>query len=406
MIFRRGKARSEPVTSERTVARAATWAAGVALVAVVVSMADQPDPFGRSSSDSMAAFFATAVGGLSLLWAVRERAALLAARGHVAWMIMATLATLIWAGLWSWDGADLPDMLANAVALGPPLIGLALWGMWLRYDDARRTPWQSIGGGSRYSGAEALRSVSAPLTAGVLLTILAGVLASVTGQTGGIPGVLPSESDVFELAFLMAAGIAGLRITFTLLDRPRVRADVQMAAHLHDSVLQQLAVIRRSADDPAAVRAIARATERDLRDWLAGRNVRSARMLTDALRAVTRTVEDENPGAVIEFVTAGDLWATDRIAPAVDATREALRNAVRHGGGSARLFAEVAENGALAIYVRDTGPGFDPAAVPAERRGVRDAIIGRMQAAGGSATIDGGPEGTEVTLRLPAVDGS
>ena len=31
------------------------------------------------------------------------------------------------------------------------------------------------------------------------------------------------------------------------------------------------------------------------------------------------------------------------------------------------------------MFVRDRGPGFDPDAVPADRRGVRESIIGRME---------------------------
>ena len=85
----------------------------------------------------------------------------------------------------------------------------------------------------------------------------------------------------------------------------------------------------------------------------------------------------------------------------VEATREAIRNAVRHGSHTTKVFTEVGDEGEVAVFVRDNGPGFDLEHVVAERRGIRDAIIGRMESVGGSAEIESSAEGTEVTLRLP-----
>jgi signal transduction histidine kinase len=56
----------------------------------------------------------------------------------------------------------------------------------------------------------------------------------------------------------------------------------------------------------------------------------------------------------------------------------------------------------IAVFVRDRGAGFDPAAVPEDRQGIRESIKSRLERAGGSAIVTSAPgEGTEVELRLP-----
>ncbi|MEN0014233.1 MAG: ATP-binding protein, partial [Solirubrobacteraceae bacterium] len=175
--------------------------------------------------------------------------------------------------------------------------------------------------------------------------------------------------------------------------------------HLHDSVLQTLALIQRSATDPDRVVHLARTQERGLRAWLAGREETEITSLAVAVELVASEVEDET-GVLVDCVIGGDRPMDDRSRDLVAATREALRNATRHGGGAeVRLFLDV-DAAATTIFVRDDGSGFDPATVPEERRGVRDAIIGRMHHAGGSATYDSSPAGTEVALRLPLAEGS
>ncbi len=53
------------------------------------------------------------------------------------------------------------------------------------------------------------------------------------------------------------------------------------------------------------------------------------------------------------------------------------------------------------MFVRDRGSGFDPLAVPADRRGLRESIIGRMERHGGTATVrSNAGSGTEVELAL------
>jgi signal transduction histidine kinase len=186
--------------------------------------------------------------------------------------------------------------------------------------------------------------------------------------------------------------------------RARSEERAEVAAHLHDSVLQTLALIQKRADDPTQVARLARRQERDLRDWLAQTEPsRPDERLSDALRATAAEIEDSH-GAPIEAVVVGDAQLDDRFRALVAASREALTNAVKFAadGGPVRLYAEIDGAGAR-VFIDDRGPGFDPDSVPADRRGVRESIIGRMQRHGGSAEIRSEPgDGTEVELTMEA----
>jgi signal transduction histidine kinase len=176
-----------------------------------------------------------------------------------------------------------------------------------------------------------------------------------------------------------------------------------MAAHLHDSVLQTLAMVQRSAGDPGEVAAIARRQERELRAWLAGRPAPGqAARLAAALEASAADVEERH-GVPIEVVVVGDRELDTNHEAIVAAAREAMTNAAKFGSGSAvDVYAE-STGGRTQVFVRDRGPGFDTAAVPGDRRGVRDSIIGRMQRHGGRARVTSEPgAGTEVELLLEA----
>jgi signal transduction histidine kinase len=182
--------------------------------------------------------------------------------------------------------------------------------------------------------------------------------------------------------------------------RSEERADV--AAHLHDSVLQTLALIQRSAGDPATVSRLARAQERDLRSWLFDSRGDGPDTLAAALRAVAAEAEDAH-GVPVEVVCVGDAPVSDDDRPLVLATREAIINAAKHSGASTvDVYAEATAAG-IEIFVRDRGAGFDPERVADDRQGVRSSIIGRMERHGGSASVRSTPgEGTEVRLSLPA----
>ena len=176
------------------------------------------------------------------------------------------------------------------------------------------------------------------------------------------------------------------------------RAD--MAAHLHDSVLQTLALIQRQAADPKKVTALARRQERELRQWLYGESPAGG-SLVEALTAELLDVEDTH-GVDVEIVSVGDCELTPELTAVVRAAREAMVNAAKHSGvDRIDIYAEV-DPELVSVYVRDRGRGFDLAAVDEDRMGVRGSIVERVKRAGGRAIIRTMPgEGTEVRLELP-----
>jgi signal transduction histidine kinase/phage shock protein PspC (stress-responsive transcriptional regulator) len=176
------------------------------------------------------------------------------------------------------------------------------------------------------------------------------------------------------------------------------RAD--MAAHLHDSVLQTLALIQRQAADPKKVTALARRQERELRQWLYGETLGGG-SLVEALTAELLDVEDTH-GVDVELVSVGDCEVTAEVSALVRAAREAMVNAAKHSGASRiDVYAE-ADPDLVSVYVRDRGTGFDLAAVEEDRMGVRGSIVERVKRVGGRAIIRTSPgEGTEVRLELP-----
>jgi signal transduction histidine kinase len=186
----------------------------------------------------------------------------------------------------------------------------------------------------------------------------------------------------------------------------RARSDErsEVAAHLHDSVLQTLALIQKRSDDPEQVARLSRRQERELREWLADdRPARPDELLADALRAAAAEIEDSH-GAPIEAIVVGDVALDDRTRALVGAAREALTNAAKFAseGGPVRLYAEI-DDGDARVFIDDRGPGFDPERIPADRRGVRESIIGRMKRYGGRAEIRSEPgDGTEVELSIRA----
>ncbi len=173
-----------------------------------------------------------------------------------------------------------------------------------------------------------------------------------------------------------------------------------MAAHLHDSVLQTLALIQRT-DDPRRVIALARVQERELRRWLYGPEPTDGpELLSLALQKEVDRIESTF-AIPVHLVTVGDQPVDDRIGAMVASAGEAMANAARHSGASRiSLYCEVTEESAD-LWVSDLGHGFDLDSIPADRRGVTDSIIGRMASRGGKATVVSQPgSGTEVHLQM------
>jgi signal transduction histidine kinase len=181
-------------------------------------------------------------------------------------------------------------------------------------------------------------------------------------------------------------------------ERIRSQERAEVAAHLHDSVLQTLALMQKRVDDPREVAALARRQERELRAWLNGRRAAGEVTVALALEAVAAEVEEAHC-VPVEVVAVGDAPLDERAQALVAAAREALVNAAKFApGGPVALYAEV-DPERIEVFVRDRGPGFDPAAVPADRRGVRESIVGRMERHGGRAVVHTAPgAGTEVEL--------
>jgi signal transduction histidine kinase len=186
----------------------------------------------------------------------------------------------------------------------------------------------------------------------------------------------------------------------------RVRSEERaaVAAHLHDSVLQTLALIQRHADEPQAVSRLARSQERELRAWLYDpKVVREGGTWAGLVAGMVADVEADHE-MVVDPVVVGDAPVDEALAALGAATREALVNAAKHSGApAADLYTEVAEQ-RVSVFVRDRGKGFDPAEVPSDRRGLRDSVTGRLTRLGGTAEVRSAPgEGTEVELVLPRV---
>lgn len=267
-----------------------------------------------------------------------------------------------------------------------------------QFDEVERDRWaRRAGVGGR--GA-VLRVV------GGLGLVVVGVLLLVVGATGDVAQM--GRTLVAALSVLGGVGLVlapwGMRL-WRDLDSERAarareaeRADI--AAHLHDSVLQTLALIQRRSHNAEEVARLARAQERDLRSWLYGGPTPQAETVASAVAAVAADVEDLH-AAVVEVVTVGDRTIDERIAALLAALREALTNAARHGGGAVQVYVECGPEGVEA-FVRDRGPGFDPEDVSPDRLGVRESIVARMERHGGSARVVSAPgEGTEIRLCVP-----
>jgi signal transduction histidine kinase len=239
--------------------------------------------------------------------------------------------------------------------------------------------------------------------------LLAGGLAWLFSTRAKLALLRPLGGVVLVIAaIVLLLGPWWLRIARDLaLERQaKVRAEerVDIAARVHDSVLQTLALIQRRADDPQKVIQLARLQERELRSWLfEGRDPNE----TDAevtfaigVRQIQQDVE-ATYGVPVEAVTVGDCELDDNLNALLAAAREATVNAAKWSGASViSLFAEV-EPREVSLVVRDRGKGFDPEAVPADRKGLAESIRGRMTRRGGTATVTSAPgEGTKVTLKI------
>ena len=266
--------------------------------------------------------------------------------------------------------------------------------------------FQADGGGlrTRSPGKRAGTIASVVRLVGGLILVGSGtswLLASQFGWDGLQTVVAAAVALLAGVAVVMAPWLLRIWSRVRTADRERLRAEARadMAAHLHDSVLQTLALIQRQADDPVLVASLARRQERELRTWLYGEETR-AQTLKGALEQMRIDVEERFPIAV-EVICVSDMDLDEASTALVQAAGEAVTNAAKHSGAPrVDVFAEV-EPERVEVFVRDRGCGFNEAEIRPDRRGVKESIKARMERYGGTARIRTAPgEGTEVRLEL------
>ena len=285
-------------------------------------------------------------------------------------------------------------------------VGMAL--LWRQADEAQRERWLDSTGRVDpvriIFGTGGWQSVTRVVVGLLLIITAVGVFALREG----------SISDVTTIMLAAAVGVLGLAITVgpwiyrlagdltdERAERVRTQERADMAAHLHDSVLQTLALIQKNSHDSALVARLARSQERDLRSWLFEGESKDSATLAGAMRTIAAEVEDTH-GVDVDVVCVGDCPFSEPLRAIVNAAREALVNAAKHAGtGKVDLYVEISPS-AVEVFVRDRGVGFDPAEVPDDRMGVRGSIVDRMDRHGGTSEVRSTRgEGTEVRLRLP-----
>jgi signal transduction histidine kinase len=312
-------------------------------------------------------------------------------------IVTGVLLLLRGAGLWFGDRIVWP---ASIVALGSAII-------WTRGDETDRVRWARL-----WSRLPA--SVTEPVSGrGSRIRLLAGAgliaVGLVAFLTSNRPLELLGNAPAAVAAVLVGLGVTlgpwvwrlALQVAEERRERIRSQERAEMAAHLHDSVLQTLALIQRT-EDPAEMVALARGQERELRAWLYGKAPGArADSLSAALDAAAAEVERTHR-TPIEVVLVGDCPLDDGVRALVHACREAMVNAARHSRTRrVSVYVEV-EDDRVVAFVRDQGVGFDRGAVPADRRGIAESIEGRMERNGGVAVIETAPgRGTEVRLAVP-----
>jgi signal transduction histidine kinase len=354
---------------------------------------------------------ATAAGGLGVLlyalaWvalpAEGERASGLRVPrvpgGRDSWSVAAGIGLLVLAllllfrqwGLWVGDALVWPVVLAAAG-------GALIWRQSANAADpapVAEAP-AAAGGGSALGRA----ALGVALVVGAALLFLYFNDALRPARDVLLPVIVVVVAGALILApwwIRLVRGLADERA-----ERVRSQERAELAAHLHDSVLQTLALMQRRAENPREVAGLARRQERELRVWLnGGRPLGERGTLAAALELAASEVEEDH-GVAVDVVTVGDCPLDAGAEALVAAAREAVVNAAKFAGPEpVSVYAEVGED-RVEVFVRDRGPGFDPDAVPADRRGVRESIVGRMRRHGGDAVVHtGAGTGTEVELRL------
>lgn len=250
--------------------------------------------------------------------------------------------------------------------------------------------------------AAALAQVALGL--GLIVAGVAVFLVATPSVASPSAGILASAA--IAVGLVMVFGPWWWRLTHDLAverqERIRTQERAEVAAHIHDSVLQTLALIQRNSHDARKVSTLARSQERELRAWLYETpELSPGESLAAALERVRNEIEYLH-GVSVETVEVGDCPVDERLIALVLSSREALANAACHSGATAvSAYLEV-EPHQVTVFVRDRGAGFEPENVPRDRRGIADSIVGRMDRHGGKVAVRSEPgQGTEVELVMP-----
>ena len=311
--------------------------------------------------------------------------------------------------LQSKDGRDQAATIFSGVVLLALAAILVAWSRgWL--ESNAYLPLLIIGCGAALAWSQAEEVMHTPRSMAAIARLVAGLALAVLGvliwlsdhtdMSGMLIGAFAALVMLSVVALVLAPLWLGVirQLSQTQAAQARASERADIAAHLHDSVLQTLTLLRAQADDPQRVAALALSQERELRAWLYGDNHPTNENLRSEVESVSREIE-QLYGVPVDSVIVGDTPATTKTRVLTSALREALANAVRHGKPPISLYVEVSGQ-EVEAYVRDHGAGFDLETINPDRHGVRDSIIGRMQRHGGSATIRAREPGTEVCLRL------
>ena len=297
------------------------------------------------------------------------------------------------------------------------LLGVGFAVVWSRTNLERREQWRSRVAQlpSAPAGSATRRALLVRLVAGGVLLLAGGGAFLARADPSALGQVLVAMAvTAAGLGLLVGPWILSLWRDLADERRDRIRSEelAELAAHLHDSVLQTLVLVQRNPETPRDVALLVRRQERELRGWLYPAGPRRSRAdaaaaeaapptIATAIRATVTEVEEQH-AVEVDVVTVGDAPLDERLDALAKAAREALVNAARHSGApEISVYLEVTPATA-SVYVRDRGCGFDPSAVPPDRHGLRDSVTARMARHEGTAVITSAVgEGTEVVLEVP-----
>jgi signal transduction histidine kinase len=345
-------------------------------------------PFRRSEDDRVLAGVCGGIASALVVDAtlVRLAFALLSLAGGAG--------VLLYCGLWVYGSGRRPRIgqVLIAVSAIAFLLALGLSGAAI------------LGAGLLVAGVAVVLARDGSLRPGGKLPVL-GIALTMAGAVTLLGHVGASSSLIgpgaLAGALFLVFGPWVWQLAAQRAERIRLQERADVAARVHDSVLQTLALVQRHAGDEARVSALARRQERELRRWLYGSGFGEGATLEDALAAAVDEIEELH-GVKIELASAGPLPLDPDVEQLVLAAREAMTNAAKFAGsGEISVYAE-ADASSVSVFVRDRGAGFDRATVPEDRRGLSESIEGRLARAGGRATIRSAPgEGTEIELTMP-----